>query len=284
LVVVAGLAAASLAPVEARAQSGGDPDPRIEATAGLGVSSPYWGIGKPRPFAAAVFDVGGIFARTELDVGWGKPHSAWGGLEAASKLTIGGITLYVGPRISVPHFSLRAGLRDYQSTDTHWLVPRYEYDRVHLDLLGPPRSHYAALDAEIVVDAPLGPGTASLLTSAHGLFGVDPGFYVYEDALHVIVKPPWVFRTRAAWLGNVGKLDDMALGGAVELIEVPNRGATTVRVGPVVAVALTHHLQAIGAAMFVVGGRDELGLGGADLGQIGLRYRWATGDPWPEFP
>lgn len=280
-VLVVGLAGA---PTEARAQSAGDTDPRIEAVEGLQQEIAYWGVGKARPFAAAVFDVGGIFARTELDLGYGKPHRAWGGIESSAKLTIGGVSFYAGPRITLPHFSLRAGVRSYDSTDTHWLIPRYQYDRVHLDLLGPPRSHYGSLDAEMAVGAPLFNGSASLLTSVHGIFGVDKGFFVYEDALHVIVDPPWVWRTRIAYLKNLGKLDNLALGGAVEVIDVPNRGAATVRLGPVVTVTLTHHLQATGAAMFVVAGRDELGLGGADLGQIGLRYRWATGDPWPEFP
>jgi len=36
--------------------------------------------------------------------------------------------------------------------------------------------------------------------------------------------------------------------------------------------------------MIVAYSPDTLGLIGADLGQLGLRYRWATGDRFPEFP
>jgi len=31
-------------------------------------------------------------------------------------------------------------------------------------------------------------------------------------------------------------------------------------------------------------GTDQLGVVGADLGQLGLRYRWASGDRWSDFP
>jgi len=36
--------------------------------------------------------------------------------------------------------------------------------------------------------------------------------------------------------------------------------------------------------MVVAVSPDELGLVGADLGQLGLRYRWASNDRWPDFP
>jgi hypothetical protein len=52
----------------------------------------------------------------------------------------------------------------------------------------------------------------------------------------------------------------------------------------VLTLSLTHHLDAIGAVMIVAASPDQLGLLGADLGQLGLRYRWSTGDRWPEFP
>jgi hypothetical protein len=57
-----------------------------------------------------------------------------------------------------------------------------------------------------------------------------------------------------------------------------------VRLGPAIVVSLTHHLEAVGVAALSVFNPDEIGLAGADLGQIGMRYRWATGDLWPEFP
>ena len=47
---------------------------------------------------------------------------------------------------------------------------------------------------------------------------------------------------------------------------------------------LTHHLDAAASIMAVAWSPDSLALLGTDIGQFGLRYRWATGDPFPEFP
>lgn len=259
-------------------------DPHTSAFEGLQGKSPYWSAGPRRIFFAANFDVGVIYGRTEANIGWGKPFYSWGGIETSTRLTPGGITFYGGPRLTIPHLQLRMGLRHYSSTDNNYLLPRQTYERVQLDRDVEPRAHYSSLDAEVTVDAPLPVGTISFTASLNDIFGVDHGYFVLDDALRVIVDPPWVWRTRLAYLVNVGKWEDMGVGGAVELIGVPQRDATFVRLGPVVTVSLTHHLQATGAAGFVVAGRDHIGLAGADLGQIGLRYRWATGDLWPEFP
>lgn len=259
-------------------------DARIADIQGFGQTSPYWTVGKKRWFGAAIFDVGGIFARPEVNLGWGKPFRAWGGIEAWTKVTLDGVTFYAGPRFSIPHFQIRAGGRDFNSTDRHFLVQRHSYSRLQLDQIAPPRAHYAALEAEVTIDAPLFGGTAALVGSVHGILGVDKHLNVFEDLLHVIVDPPWVWRARLSYLRSFGRFDNMALGAAGEVIQVPQRSAFTARIGPVVTVSLTHHLQAVAAAMIVIAGRDSLGLSGSDIGQIGLRYRWASGDLWPEFP
>ncbi len=56
------------------------------------------------------------------------------------------------------------------------------------------------------------------------------------------------------------------------------------RVGPPVAVSLTHHLDAVAATAFSIESKDKIGLESAEIGQVSLRYRWATGDRWPQFP
>ena len=289
LVVALSLAAASLVVFirPATAQTLRDlpgSDPHTSAFEGLQGKSPYWSAGKPRWFFASATDAGVIYGRTEADIGYGKPFYSWGGIDAWTKLSPAGVSFYGGARLSIPHFQLRGGLRHYTSTNQHLLNPRQTYERIQLDLDDTPRTHYGSLEAETTVDAPLGPGQVSFTATLYGLFGVQKGFYLLEDALRVIVDPPWIFRTRVAYLANVGKWEDLSLGGAVELLNVPNRAATYVRIGPLVTVSLTHHLQATGAASITVAGRDKIGLAGSDLGQIGLRYRWTTGDLWPEFP
>jgi hypothetical protein len=56
------------------------------------------------------------------------------------------------------------------------------------------------------------------------------------------------------------------------------------RAGPVLGVAITRHLDARATVLLVVASRDRIGLDGADFAQLGLRYRWASGEPRPAFP
>jgi hypothetical protein len=56
------------------------------------------------------------------------------------------------------------------------------------------------------------------------------------------------------------------------------------RVGPVFGMTLSHHLDASASFMVTTASNDALGLLGGEFSTIGLRYRWATGDRWPEFP
>mgnify|MGYP006969382421 CR=1 FL=1 len=123
------------------------------------------------------------------------------------------------------------------------------------------------------------------MLTAYYIDGVPDGLRVYEQQLRVVVEPPWVWRARIGYLLHFGWLGSLRVGPAAEVIHVPNRETgVTVRAGPLVSVALTHHLEAAAAVMIVAATQDELGLAGADLGQLGLRYRWATGDRWAQFP
>ncbi len=76
----------------------------------------------------------------------------------------------------------------------------------------------------------------------------------------------------------------MKLGAAAEMIHVPLRSMIVVRAGPLVSVGLTHHLEVNGGLMIVAASRDDIGLPAADVGQLALIYKWATGDRWAEFP
>ena len=104
------------------------------------------------------------------------------------------------------------------------------------------------------------------------------------EHLKVVVEPPWLWRARLGYLLHIGWIESMKLGAAAEVIHSPNRETFTVRVGPLVSVGLTHHLEVNGGVMIAVYTPDELGLTGADIGQLGLVYRWATGDRWADFP
>lgn len=246
----------------------------------------YWSAGRPRAFVAGNIDVGVISARTELDIGYGKPHHAWGGIELWPRISQGGVTLYAGAKISTPAFEARSGFRSYGSTGQHLVTPAFRILGKELDSVDGPLTHYGALESDISTSIPLpGPlGSLRLLISVHQILDIPDDYFVFEDLLRVVTDEGTLYRLRATHLAPVDKFGQLHVGGSVEVVGIPTRDAFVVRTGPVVAVNLTHHLEASASIGVLVGSRDELGLAGTDLGQIALRYRWATGDLWPDFP
>jgi hypothetical protein len=264
------------------------PGPGTPPVAPLGLGNhlqlPYWAQGRPRLFVAGQFDVGGIYARTELDTGYGRPHYTWAGAEISSTVSLSGVTLYAGPRFTLEGLDLRVGLREFQSLNQHFLVPQYAYDSHDLDHQTPPRGHYQSFDSSVNVDVPALHGSVGMFAGADVVFGVPTGYYVFEDALRVAMKPPVVWHARLSYLAILGKDENLAVGGMFQLVGNPNRNMLVFRTGPAVSIALTDHLHAVLAASFAVLSRDSLGIAGDDLGQIALRYRWAGGEAWPQFP
>lgn len=282
-IAVAGLLASS----RSRAQDLVDlPPPQGDPSVfyGLDQTRPFWESGKTRPFVAAVFDLGVVFVRPTLQVGYGKPHREWIGLEGYSSLSTGGLAAYGGARGSYSFFDLRGGARFNTTVNQQLLEPRDSYTLAESEYITGPSSYYLALEGEAALSFPMPFGSGVVAGTVVYTTGTPDGFYVWEDAYNVIIEPPWLWRGRAAYQINVGRFDTMKLGAAFDLIGIPGRDAFVTRAGPVMSVSLTHHLEAIGAALLVLTSPDDLGLKGADFGQIGLRYKWATGDRWPEFP
>lgn len=259
-------------------------EPRLGDRESLAGARPYWAVGRPRWFVAAVFDAGVINFRPQLHLGWGRPHDAWGGLELIPQISLSGVSLYAGPTISVPGITLRGGPRYFASADRYFLQPRETYTREQLEIEVGPLARFLSIEGELSLDIPMPVGSVNAAASVHYLNGVPDDFNVFEQSLRVVVDPPLVWRSRTAYLVGLGKYETMRLGGLLEFVGVPKRDEVMVRVGPAMTVSLTHHLQAIAAASFSIESKDNIGLESADFGQISLRYRWATGDRWPEFP
>ena len=255
-----------------------------ELRSNIGVQRPYWSAGEARPFLAAVFESGGISLRTELDAGWGRPHYAWVGAEATSQISLRGSTIFSGFRGVAPFGSIRAGARYFAGITQNFVEPKPQITRPELEVDEGERSRYLSLEGDLAFEIPLPIGKIGGSISAYGILGVPEPYYVYEEALRAIVEPPFVIRGRAQYLAGIGDPPTFRIGGVVDVIGNPEREAVWVRTGPAIAISLTHHLEAVGVAALTLLSPDEIGLAGADLGQIGLRYRWATGDRWPEFP
>jgi hypothetical protein len=269
---------------EARAQDPADlpPDTGSDALrAGTEQRRAYWrGTGPVRPFLASVIELGAFHVRPWLQAGYGKPHYEWFGAEIYQSMSVSGGRSYAGIRGTWPYIDVRGGWR-YEFPTSTYLMPRKDsYEREDMENPAFGRSTYLAAEAELSGTIPVPNGSIIAVAT----LGVPDDRLLLEQALKVVTEPPWMWRARVGYLYHFGWQGTLRLGVSAEVIHPIRRQDVVVRAGPLMSAALTHHLEANAAIMVVAYSPDSLGLAGADLGQIGLRYRWATGDRFPEFP
>jgi hypothetical protein len=281
------LLALTASPSPARAQDDLPPAPYGAATMRRGLETPagYWeGAGPSRSFASAIFDAGLFYYGAQLSLGWGKPHWRWGGIDAGGQMGRAGATVYGGLHAVLDHFEARVGARYVTPIERHFLPVQEAYVPFDLETVRTARAHYVLSEIELKTSFHLLGGSLLALLDGYALFGVPADHYVFEETLRVVAAPPGLWRGRLAYLAHLGPSGELHLGAAGELIGVPERGTLVARAGPVLRVGLTEHLEAAAALLVVVASPDAIGLIGADLGLLGFRYRWATGDPHPAFP
>lgn len=288
LLAVAALAWAS-APRAALAQVGDIPTTQSEqpgSASGVDIASklPYWAAGKTRAFASASFDVGVMFYRTTVAVGYGKPHWSWIGAEGSTVLSPDGGSFYGGVRGTLPQFEMKVGLRNSFTVDEYVLPPQDTYTRTDTDYENTVVSHYFAVEAEMSGAIAVPGGRVYGAATFYAIFDEPEGYYLFEEVSKVIMAPPYLFRVRGGYISQPTWEGTIRVGAVAEVLGDPGRGVFHVRAGPAFSVALTHHLDVTGALSVTISSPDSIGLLGADLGSLALRYKWATGDKWPEFP
>lgn len=245
---------------------------------------PYWSGGLNRWFLSSQLEGGFFYVRNQMAVGYGKPHWRWLGVETQGRVSAGNASEYLGLRFALPEADFRFGARYVFAADQAWLRPQESFDRDDLRIPEVPQSHYLQLEGEITGSTSFLGGTLFGLAGLYRMTGIPDGYFVFDEQLHVVVDPPWNWRLRGGHLLKFGAQGGLRIGMAAEIIGLPGREEMVVRAGPQLAVILTHHLDAAASIMAVAWSPDSLALLGADIGQFGLRYRWATGDPFPEFP
>jgi len=235
-----------------------------------------WREGSPRFFAATTLDVGFLYVRPRLSLGYGKPHRSWFGIDANPTIWGPGAGAYAGVRLAIPHFDLRLGPRLFRAFQHAYLRPRDTYTRLELESteLGPATT--LTWEGEINADIPAGPGDVLLLGSLSYVAGVPAGQNVFEETLRVLVAPPWVVRGRAGYAVRFGSHDQISVGLVGDVLGVPERGTVVVRVGPIVRFALSRSFEVRGTFVPRVYSPDDLGLRDSDFTELGLRWRWAT--------
>lgn len=264
---------------------GGDaPVQSPPATAGTeqAVIGRYWELGRTRPFVAANVELGVMYLRPKFSAGYGRPYWSWVGVEGYPVVGLGGIGYYSGVAFTIPGLILRAGGRYFYPYKHRLLEPREHFSHTRIDLVSGPAGDYVAYEAEAAGTAPLGPGGVfGVLTGIRtGL--VPEGYYLYEDSLRVVMKPPYVWRARAGYLLALGRKGALRVGAAAEVIGLPGRDEFVIRGGLMTSVLLSAKLEVQASLIPVLKSPDSLGLAGSDFGQLGIRYRWtldSTPDP-----
>lgn len=235
-----------------------------------------WDEGYARPFVASTFDVGFLYVRPRLSLGYGKPHRTWFGIDANPTIAGFGAGAYAGLRLAVPHFDIRIGPRYFQAFQHAYLEQRESYDRLQLESTKLGKATTLTLESEINADIPAGPGDILLLGSLSYVASVPKGQNVFEETLRVLVEPPWVVRGRFGYAIRLGSHEQVSVGFVGDVLAIPERRAVVVRVGPIVRFALSRSFEVRGTFVPRIYSPDDLGLLDSDFTELGLRWRWAT--------
>jgi hypothetical protein len=236
-----------------------------------------WNEGRDRIFLSTTLDVGWVYLRPRVSLGYGRPFNTWFGVDANPVFSGNGLGVYGGLRLSLPRFDIRAGGRYVFAFNREYLNPQDSYDRLDLTSTKGDPARITTLEAEAEFSLPGGPGDVIGLVSGSYVTGIPEGMYVFEETLRIIVNPPWVWRARAGYVLRFGSYRQHSIGVVLDALDVPRReDSKTFRFGPVVRVVLSRHVEVRGSFVPTIYSEDKLGVIGGDFTELGFRYRWAT--------
>lgn len=236
-----------------------------------------WAVAPARTFVSTTVDVGFVYLRPRVALGYGKPFTSWVGIEANPIVTSEELAVYGGARLELPFFDLRVGPRFFRAFNHTYLDNQASYTRLELETSNGPQATAITYEAEMDLSIPVGPGNIVGRGSVSYVTGVPGGQDVFEETLHVIVRPPWVLRGRLGYAFRFGAYKQHSIGLIAEALDVPMRGdAVTVRAGPLVRFVLSRRVELRGSFVLPLVSPDTIGIIGGDFAELGVRYRWAT--------
>ncbi len=238
-----------------------------------------WAGGRVRPFLATRVDVGFLYLKPRVSLGYGRPHHAWVGVDFNPIVSLRHAGLWGGLRGTLGWIDLRVGGRYQYAWHRSLLQPRATYTQDDINDLSGPASSLLSLEAELSLDLPVAGGSIQSELALTHVLGVEEGYFAYEETLKVVVDPPWAWRARFGYTHHLDRRGAVRLGMVVELAAVPRRNAYTFRAGLVGSVRVMRNLEARLTVLPTWFSHDGLGDDGTDLILVGLRYRWATGTP-----
>lgn len=236
-----------------------------------------WGTSPSRRFIATTFDFGFVYVRPRLSFGYGRPFTQWVGVDVNPIAQTAGLGGYGGLRVEIPHLDWRAGARFFSAFEHTYLDRKPSYQRIDLEREEGTLARTLTWESELDLSFKLGPGALLLRGSASYIMGVPDDKNAFEETLHIIVNPPFVWRARVAYVFLFGARGQHSLGPAVDFLAVPKRDdSRTIRVGPILRMQLSRRVDVRGSFVATIISPDRIGLRGGDFGELGLRYRWAS--------
>ncbi len=236
-----------------------------------------WGALPARTFVSTTVDLGFVYFRPRVALGYGKPFTSWFGVEANPIATSGELAAYAGLRLELPYFDFRLGPRFFYALSHTYLNRQQSYTRLELETSNGPQATAVTYEAEVDLSIPVGPGSIIGRGSLSYVTGVPNGQDVFEETLHVIVQPPWVWRGRLGYAFRFGTYGQHSIGLIAEVLDVPMRDdSLTLRAGPLIRFVLSRRVELRGSFVVPIVSPDTIGLVGGDFAELGVRYRWAS--------
>jgi hypothetical protein len=261
------------------------PAPSAPASTGTdqAVVARYWELGRTRPFLAANIEAGFPYLRPRFLAGYGRPFWSFLAVEAYPMLSLGGIGPYLGMSAAIPGLTFRAGGRYFYPYTRTLLTPQEHFTRTDIERLEGPKADYLAYEAEVAGTAPLFSGSLFGVLTGYRVSGVSGDYYLFEEGLHAVMKPPYIWRARLGYLLAFSRNGAIRVGATGEVIGLPGREEYVVRAGVLGSVSISAEVDVQVSLIPVLVSPDKLGIAGGDFGQLGIRYRFATDStPDPE--
>jgi hypothetical protein len=275
------------APMPARVSIPPDPSSDASLTSTPGPKSPlkepdktrprYWALGDARAFTSLAIDVGFLYFRPRVSFGYGRPFWQWVGVDVNPQVSSSFTAAYAGLRLALPMVDFRVGPRFVFAFQHHFLEKHSNFSRLQFESQEQARAQYLAMEAEVTSAIPAGPGSILAAASGTYLAGVPNGLLVYEETLRIIADAPWIWRGRLGYAVRLGVEGKISFGPVCDILGNPGRGIAILRGGVVGSAALSNHIDVLGSLVVPINSPDTLGIYGGDFAQLGVRYRWATG-------
>lgn len=244
----------------------------------------YFSLGEPRWFISSQSDLGTPYLKPFLSAGYGMPHWIWAGVDVNAVLTMEMVHTYAGLRASSPLLDLSFGVRDTWSFYRPLLVPAATYSYSDVQDAPGGNARYAVWEAEAVGVVPLPHSALIADLIAVKMLDLPASRYVYEESYRAVVADGLYAVLRLIAVARLLNEDALKIGAMGEHLFGTGHGKPVSRLGPVVILQLTDHLQALGTITFPIISPDTLGPILGSYAIAGLRYRWATGELDPKLP